>query len=71
MVTDIPSFIGYHPDDAEAAATALGLRVVRQDGTPPRWLSAHREPRVARQRLREDGALELLVVQAPSVRVGE
>ncbi len=71
MVTDIPSFIGYHPDEAEAAAAALGLRVVRLDGVPPRWLSEHREARVARQRLREDGVLELLVAQAPSVRVEE
>lgn len=68
-MVEIPSYIGYHPDEAEAAATTLGFRVTRVDGAPPRWLSEHREPRVGRQRLLEDGTLELLVVLAPSIVV--
>ncbi len=69
MVTEIPSFVGYHPDEAKAAATALGLRVAWLEGAPPRWLSEHHEQRIGRPRMLEDGTLELLVVLVPSIVV--
>ncbi len=70
MVTP-PSFIGYRPEEAEAAARELGLEITWRDEEPPRWLSPHREYRVARQRPLPDGRLELLRVLAPTVREEE
>jgi len=67
MPNDLPSLIGYRPEDAEVTAAAHGLTVVWLDAPPPRWLSPYHEPRVGRQRLREDGALELLRVLIPEV----
>ena len=64
---DIPSLVGYRPEEAEAVATAHGLAIIWQDDVPPRWLSPHQEPRVGRQRQREDGTLELLRVLIPSL----
>jgi hypothetical protein len=65
---ELPSLIGYHPDEAEAAAQALGLRVVWVEAETPRWLSPQHEARVGRQHLRADGTLELLRVLAPLLR---
>ena len=65
---DIPSLIGYHPEEAEQIANAAGVTVIWVDAEPPRWLPAHHEPRVGRQRVREDGSLELLRILIPSLK---
>jgi LmbE family N-acetylglucosaminyl deacetylase len=62
-----PLLIGYRPAEAEAAAAALGLRVVWVDAPPPRWLSPHHEARVGRQRMRDAETLELLRVLVPCI----
>lgn len=64
---NIPSFVGYRPEEAEAAAADLGLSVVWVEIEAPRWLSPRNEPRVGRQRIREDGTLELLRVLIPTM----
>ncbi|HEY3378972.1 MAG TPA: hypothetical protein VGL77_15915 [Armatimonadota bacterium] len=66
-IAAIPSFVGYHPAEAEAAAAALGLTIVWSDATAPHWLSELHTPRVGRQRLRADGVLELLRVLVPTL----
>lgn len=69
MVTEntLPSLVGYHPDEAKAIAAECGVTLVWVDAAPPRWLPPHHEPRVGRQRVLEDGRVELLRVLAPSV----
>lgn len=64
----MPSLVGYRPEEAEAAAADAGRQIVWLDAPPPRWLPAAHEPRVGRQRVREDGTLELLRVQVPQLR---
>jgi hypothetical protein len=64
-----PSFVGFAPAEAEAAARRLGLTLVWVEASPPHWLSTRNEPRVARQRLREDGTIELLSVRVPILNV--
>jgi hypothetical protein len=61
----LPSFVGFTPIAAEEAARQLGVTLVWVEASPPHWLSPRNEPRVARQRLREDGTLELLCVRVP------
>ncbi len=63
----LPSLVGFTPEEAENAAAAFGLRVAWQDAPPPRWLSPYHVPRVGRQRLREDGTLELLRILIPEI----
>jgi hypothetical protein len=63
----MPSLVGFTPDEAEAAAAELGLTIAWIDDDAPHWLPPHHAPRVGRQRLREDGMLELLRVQVPSL----
>lgn len=69
MVTEesIPSLVGFRPEEAEAAAQQMGLTIDWIDTEAPHWLSERNEPRVARQRLREDGTLELLRVLVPTL----
>jgi hypothetical protein len=67
----LPSLVGYCPEEAERAAAELGCRVVWIDATPPRWLSPTHGPRVGRQRLLPDGALELLRIQVPAPALDE
>ena len=67
----LPCFIGYYPDEAEAAARQLGIPLVWVEAESPRWLSPRHEPRVARQRLRDDGTLELLRVMVPMLEAEE
>jgi len=64
---EIPSLVGFHPEEAEEAAAALGLTIVWQEAPKPNLLPPTNEPRVGRQRLREDGTLELLKVYVPVV----
>jgi len=64
---DTPSLIGYRPEEAEEAAAKLGLTVVWLEAPKPNLLPPQNEPRVGRQRLREDGMLELLKVFVPVV----
>lgn len=72
MVTNnLPSLVGYRPHEAEEAAAKLGLPVVWVEAEAPKWLSPHHEPRVGRQRLRDDGTLELLRVLAPYIHEDE
>lgn len=68
---DIPSLIGYHAEEAEEIAAALGLTVDRIEAPRANLLPPHTEPRVGRQRLREDGTLELLMVQVPVVETDD
>lgn len=70
-MVEVPLLVGYRPDEAEAVAAELGLRVVWVETEAPKWLSAHHEARVGRQRLREDGTLELLRVLVPVPREAE
>ena len=63
----LPSLVGYTPEEAEQAAAALGCTIRWREAPPPRWLSPHHVPRVGRQRLGEDGVLELLRVLVPEV----
>jgi len=67
LVTEdtIPSFIGYRHAEVEEAARRYGLTLCCIDAAPPQWLAARREARVGRQRLRNDGTLELLSVLVP------
>jgi hypothetical protein len=67
VVDAIPSLVGYRPDEAESAAAALGRPVVWTEAPAPRWLSPHHEARVGRQRVRDDGSLELLRVLVPRI----
>jgi hypothetical protein len=64
---NLPSLVGYDPDEAEVIAAQHGLTIAWLDATPPPWLPPEREPRIARQRLREDGTLELLRVLSPII----
>jgi hypothetical protein len=64
---DVPSWVGYPPAEALAEAIALGVDVEMVEAPPPRWLSLQHEPRVARQRRRPDGRVELLIVALPTV----
>lgn len=66
-LTTLPSLVGYTPDEAEQMAAAHGCTIRWLDTPPPRWLSASHVPRVGRQRLGEDGVLELLRVLVPEV----
>lgn len=66
---DLHSLVGETPDVAEAEAAARGLTVVWVDAPPPKWLPPAHAPRVGRQRLREDGTLELLRILAPTIEV--
>jgi hypothetical protein len=67
----MPSLVGYRPDEAEAAAQTLGENIVWVEAPPPRRLSPQRETRVGRQRVRDDGHLELLRVWVPVATAGE
>jgi hypothetical protein len=71
LVTDdtLPSFVGFRPAEAEAEAQRLGLTLVWTEAEAPHWLPEGHEPRVARQRLREDGTLEILRVLAPTLKL--
>lgn len=62
-----PSLIGWRPAEAAAYAAAQPWRIVWVEAPPPRWLPPCHEPRVGRQRIRPDGAVELLRVLIPSV----
>ena len=64
---EIPSLVGYRPEEAEEIAAALGFTVVWQVAPKPNLLPPQHEPRVGRQRLRDDGTLELLKVFVPVV----
>ena len=68
-MSDVPSLVGYTPDEAEAAAAVLGRRVVWVEAFIPRWLPPTVVPRVGRQRVLPDGTLELLRVMAPALEM--
>ncbi|MHB9133495.1 MAG: hypothetical protein ACYDBB_20715 [Armatimonadota bacterium] len=66
----VPSLIGYRVDEAEQAAADAGYRVVWCDIEHPRWFLGQHDTydyRVGRQRMRDDGAIELLRVMVPLV----
>lgn len=68
---EVPSFIGYRPEEAERAARALGFAVRWVDAPPSRWEFAAREARVGRQRRCGDGTLELLRIIMPGILIPE
>jgi hypothetical protein len=64
---EIPSLIGFRPEEAEETADALGLTLIWLEAPKPNLLPPQNEPRVGRQRLLEDGTLELLKVFVPVI----
>jgi len=66
-MTDIPSLVGLHPEEAEKAVAALGLTLVWLEAPKPNLLPPENEPRVGRQRVLEDETVELLKVFIPVV----
>jgi hypothetical protein len=64
---EIPSLIGFRPEEAEETAAALGLTLVWLEAPKPNLLPPEHEPRVGRQRVLEDGTVELLKVFVPVV----
>jgi len=64
---EMPSLVGFRPEEAEEAAAALGLTIVWLEAPKPNLLPPINEPRVGRERLRGDGVLELLKVYVPTI----
>jgi len=64
---DIPSLVGFRPEEAEEAAAESGLTIVWREAPKPNLLPPQNEPRVGRQRVCENGTLELLKVFVPVV----
>lgn len=62
---EIPSLVGFRPEDAEKAIVESGFTFCWIDSEKPKWLSPCHEARVGRQRNREDGTVELLCVYIP------